>query len=340
MSQFPRHARLSAGTLIPCLLLIAACFPARAQAENCQTASDMDEATRSGIAGAGQRFFDMIARGDSGSLRRNAIASLAEDFTGIESTIKDHEALLSGSHGTARPPFLLEATGTAHIAHAEFFCGVFGKNGQTANSAVFYLDNLPPGKYAVVILEASGKTPTAVSLILQQAGIEWKLCGLYIKALQVAGHDSQWFAARAREYIGKGQMHNAWLYFLEARNQISPLPFMSTLATDTLYDESQKVHVADLPADGKTVDLLVGTATYRLTDVYPEAVGNDLDLIVRYQVSDISNTNLTYQSNVVVIKAIAIKYPEIREAFAAVVARAVAPGGRDYGTLVAMKDIK
>jgi hypothetical protein len=340
MSHFPRHARLSAGTLIPCLLLVAASFPLLAQAENCQTASDMDEATRSGITRAGQRFFDMIARGDSAGLRRDAIASLAADFTGVENTVKDHESLLSGSQGAARPPFLLEATGTAPIAHAEFFCGVFGKNGQTANSAVFYLDNLPPGKYAVVILDASGKTPTAVSLILQQAGNEWKLGGLYIKALQVAGHDSQWFAARAREYLGKGQMHNAWLYFLEARNLISPLPFMSTMATDTLYDESQKSRVADLPADGKTVDLVAEITTYKLTDVYPEAVGNDLDLIVRYQISDISNTNLTYQSNMAVIKAIVTKYPEIREAFAAVVARAVAPGGRDYGTLLAMKDIK
>jgi hypothetical protein len=35
-----------------------------------------------------------------------------------------------------------------------------------------------------------------------------------------------------------------------------------------------------------------------------------------------------------------MKYPEVREAFAAVVARAVDPNGHDYGTLLAMKDIK
>ena len=42
------------------------------------------------------------------------------------------------------------------------------------------------------------------SLILQQAGTDWKLGGLYIKAAQVAGHDSDWFLARAREYKAKG----------------------------------------------------------------------------------------------------------------------------------------
>jgi len=338
MMSYSRHARHIA-MLVPWLILTL-CPAISAQAENCQTASEMDEATRSALSNAGQRFFDMIARGDTSGLRQNAIASIAGDFSGIEGTVKDHQPALAGSHGTVRPPFLLEATGSTPIAHAEFFCGVFGKNGQTANSAVFYLNNLPPGRYGVVILDASSKIPTAVSLILQQVGSEWKLGGLYIKSVQLAGHDSEWFAARAREYTSKGQLRNAWFYFLEARNLISPLPFMSTLATDKLYDESQKAHAADLPADGKTVDLPAGTATYKLTDVYPEAVGNDLDLIVRYQVSDISNTNLTYQSNIAVIKAVAAKYPEIREAFAAVVARAVAPGGGDYGTLLAMKDIK
>ena len=74
--------------------------------------------------------------------------------------------------------------------------------------------------------------------------------------------------------------------------------------------------------------------------MYPEVVGNDLDLIVKYQAADVSNANQAYQDNVAVIKALVAKYPEVREAFAGVVARAVDPNGRDYGTLLAMKDIK
>jgi len=83
-----------------------------------------------------------------------------------------------------------------------------------------------------------------------------------------------------------------------------------------------------------------GTATYKLTAVYPDVLGNDLDLLVRYQVNDISNTNQTYQSNIAVMKALITKYHEFKEAFAGVNARAVDPSGRDYGTLLSMKDIK
>ena len=88
----------------------------------------------------------------------------------------------------------------------------------------------------------------------------------------------------AREYESKGQTHDAWLYYLEARSLVSPLPFMSTAVTDKLYDESQKALPSDFPADGKTVDLAAGTGTYKLTELFPDIVGNDLDLVVKYKV--------------------------------------------------------
>jgi hypothetical protein len=312
-----------------------------AVAENCLTASDMDAATRNALTSSGLRYFDMIARGDAASLRQNAIPSLASDFSGIEGTVKENQPALAGAKASARPPFLLEANGNAPIPRAEFFCGVFGASGQTKDSAAFSINGLSPGKYGVVIMDApAAKGAYTVSLILQQIGSDWKVGGLYIKSSQSAGHDGNWYSTKAHDYQSKGQTHNAWLYYLMVRSLVSPLPFMSTAATDKLYDDSQKLQPADFPADGKAADLPAGTTTYKLTALFPEVVGNDLDLIVRYSVRDVSNTNTTYQSNVAVMKALVTKYPELRDAFAAVVARAVDPSGRDYGTMLAMKDIK
>jgi len=330
---------LASCTALWVALSILAFAPQSVQAQSCQMMNDLDDAARSATNAAGQRYFDMVVKGDVASLRQNAMPSLASDFAGIETTVKDHQQDLAGSQGTVKSVFLLD--GTTPVPHAEFYCGVFGKTGQTANSAVFYLDNLPAGKYAVVLLDAnSAKGRTMASLILQQAGTDWKLGGLYIKAADVAGHNSEWFLARAREYKAKGQTHNAYFYYSEARSLISPLNFMSTLATDKLYDESQNAQPPDVPTNGKTVDLVAGTATYKLTAIFPEIVGSDLDLIVKYQTADASNTNAAYASNFAVIHALVAKYPEVRDAFAAVVARAVDPNGRDYGTLLAMKDIK
>ena len=339
-SLLPRNTNLrlftSCAGLALWLLLMG-----RVEGETCFTANDMDPATRSALTTSGQRHYDLVARGDSATLRQGAIPAVASDFSGIEVTVKDNQPALVGAKGAPRPPFLLDAQGTAPIPHAEFFCGVFGSRGQTADSAVFYLNNLPPGKYGIVIFDVpSSKGAHTVSFILQQQDNDWKLGGLYIKSSQIAGHDLNWFITHAHDLKAKGQVHNAWFYYLEVRNLISPLDFMSTQATDKLYDESQSAQPADVPSEGKTVDLAAAGSTYKLISIFPEAVGNDLDLIVKYQVANISNTGQTYQTNLAVIKALVTKYPEVRDAFAAVVARAVDPAGRDYGTLLAMKDIK
>jgi len=327
---------------LACLIALStlAFLPCAAKAQTCQTSSELDDATRNAITAAAQRYFTMAVGGDSASLRQNAIPSLASDFAGIEATLKDHQQDLTGAQSTVKASFLLDASGPPSVRD-EFYCGVFGKNGQTANSAAFYLDNLPPGKYAVVLLDANGaKGRTMFSEVLQQNGTDWKLGGLYVKSAQIAGHDSDWFLTQARSYKTKGQMHNAWFYYLEARSLMAPLPFMSTLATDKLYDESQSAQPADVPSGGKTSDLAASSTVYKLTAIFPEVVGNDLDLIVKYQSANVANTSLAYQDNVSVMKALVAKYPELRDGFAAVVARAVDASGRDYGTLLAMKDIK
>ena len=110
---------------------------------------------------------------------------------------------------------------------------------------------------------------------------------------------------------------------------------MSTLATDNLYDELQGMQPSDMPANGGTLDLNAGGKTYHLTEIFPLAVGNDLDVVVKYQAADVSDTAHAFQENTAVMKALVAKFPEFREAFAGVVARAVDPSGRDYGTLLA-----
>ena len=301
----------------------------------------MDAPVRTTLESAAKRYFDMSARGDTAALRQNSIAAVTASFAGIEAAVQENQAAFTGARATVRPPFLLAVDGPEPLARAEFLCGVFGKAGQTRDSAVFVLNNLPPGKYGVTILDVNGsQDPKTLTLVLQQAGAEWKLAGFYAKSSQASGHDAAWFTQRAREFKSKAQNHNAWLYYREAIALAAPVDFMSTLSTDKLYDEAQATQPADVPGNGSTVDLSAGGKVYRWTEVFPLAVGGDLDVVVKYQAADVSDTGRTFQENMVVIKALVAKFPEFREAFAGVVARAVEPSGRDYGTLLPMKEIK
>jgi hypothetical protein len=312
----------------------------RARGQTCLSAEDLDRASRTALESAARQYFDQAAKGDVATLRQNAIPSLAANFGGIEAAVKERQESFAGATATARPPFLLEAEGKEPLERAEFLCGVFGKSGQTANSAVFVIPNLPPGTYGAVILDVGSKVPSTLSFVLQKVGNDWKLAGFYARPAQIAGHDGKWFWDRAREFKAKGLTRNAWLYYLEARDLMAPVPVMSTMTTDKIYDEMQSVQPTDLPTAGNTVDLAVAGKTRKLTSAFPVGVGNDLDLVVKYAATDVSNANQTFQDNVALIHALVAKYPELQDGFAAIIARAVEPSGKDYGTMVEMKEIK
>ena len=326
--------------LVIAMILVG--FSASGLAQTCFTSDEMDAATRSAIQSTASRYFDMVSRGDTATLKQNAIPTLASNFGGLEGTIKENQANLAGAHATPRAPYELKAEGTAPLTRAEFLCGIFGAAGQTANSTEFVIPNLPPGTYGIAILDVTTqKSPYTVSFVLQQAGTDWKLGGLFLRPAQIAGHDSKWFLDHANAFKAKGQTHNAWLYYLQGRELALAVPFMETQAIDKLYDEEPSMKTSDLPAGGNTTDLVApGGKTFKLITVSPLPVQQDLDLLVRYQTASVADTGQAFQENMAVMKALITKYPEFRDAFDGVVARGVESSGRDYGTMMPMKDVK
>jgi hypothetical protein len=313
-------------------------FAGKASAQTCYTSEDMDASAKAAIESAANNYFGMITRGDAASLKQNAIASLAADFTGIEGVVNDNKADLAAGTVTPESPYLLKLDGAAPAPRAEFLCGVFGANGQTSNSAVFVLRNLSPGTYGFEALDVrTAKSPYTVSFVLQQEGAAWKLAGLFVKNTEINGHDGNWFLDKARAFKAKNELYDAWYYFIEAHSLLTPVDFMSTQATDKLYDEAQSAKPSELPP----MDLSAANGkTYKLIAMFPLVVGADLDLIIRFQSNNVSNTSQAFQDNMAVIKAIVTKYPQLREAFGGIVARATEPSGQDYGTMREMKDIK
>lgn len=312
-----------------------------AQGQTCQGAAEVDPQQRTAIETTAKRYFEMVARGDSAGLQQNSIPVVSVSFSGIEAAVKENQSAFSQAQMAVRSLYLLTAEGNEPLPRAEFLCGVFGASGQTPSSAVFVLHNLPPGKYGVVILDAKqSQDARSLTLILQQAGPDWKLAGFYARSTQINGHDGAWFAQRATEFKAKGQNRNAWFCIRQAIALTAPADFVSTLATDKLYDQAQSLQPSDLPAEGNPLNVSAGSATYRVTAMFGLGVGSDFDLVVKYEAADVSDTYKTFQNNVAVIKAIVAKYPEFRDAFDGVVARAVEPSGKDYGAMLPMKEIK
>lgn len=203
----------------------------------------------------------------------------------------------------------------------------------------FSIPNLPAGMYAVVIQKAAGKDPITLTLILQNLG-GWKLAGFYPRLDSISGHDGEWYLSKAREFKASGQTHNAWFYYLTAWDLTAPVNFMSTPQLDKIAQEMQSARPGDLPSDASPLTLSANGKSFKVTELAAVPVEGNLDLRVRYQNPDAGNSGVAFQDNMAVIKAIVAKYPEVRDAFDSVVARAVDTSGHDYGSLLPVKNIK
>jgi hypothetical protein len=322
------------------LFVLLLCATGLAAAENCLTTGDMDAATKSAIEATARQMFGYTAAGDVASMRNNAIPSLAGNFGGIERTVTTNKDAFAGTQPNIYSTYLLDATGgPATIESAMFVCGVYN----SPDRIQFAIPNLPAAKYAMVIMETTGpKGPYWLSIILQEMGNGWKLAGFYPKPRKVGDKGPGWYLTQARDYRAKGELHNAYFYYVTARDLALPVSFMITRPVEKLDGEAQPIVPKDLPGDSPVTLAAPSGKTYQITQIFPVQVGDGMNLVIKYKaLGDVNDTRTSFANNMELIKTFAQKYPEYKTAFAGYVARAVDPSsGADYGTVLGMNDVK
>jgi len=318
------------------LFLLAIVCGARAQ--TCYTGQEIEASTAKAVEAAALQYFNLSAKGDTAGLRTNAIPEVARNFGGIEQAVEANKAHFAEGKASDTHIFILDASESkTALPRADFFCGIYN----SSDRVVFSIPNLPPGRYAVTITRIAGQDPITLTMILQDTGKNsWKLAGYYARLNAAGGHDGQWFLSKARAYKEKGQTHNAWFYYLTAWDMLAPVDFMGTPELDRLSDEIQAARPGALPAADTPLELAAGGKTFKIAEMVAVSVISDLDLRVQYETPDAANSTLAAQDNAAVTKALLAKYPEFRDGFGAVIARAVDNQGHNYVTLTAMKDAK
>ncbi|HXE89898.1 MAG TPA: hypothetical protein VNK82_02945 [Terriglobales bacterium] len=329
------------------LALWAALASPGARAQTCTTLEEMFPATRDAIQNTARRYWEAAARADTEALRQAAIPAVAAGFQPIADAVRAHRELLATAQPTLRAAYLLETDGDQPQPRVSFYCGVY----RTPGWLGFTFTDLEPGRYAVVLFDLTAPAgPHTFSLVLRQEpppamatpdvalAQPWNLAGLYLKPSTLMGHDAQWFLEKARAFQLSGQPRNAWFYYLLARDLLAPVPFIGTELLDNIYDEQQQVRPAELPYD-QPLSLAVGGRSVRLTHIFPVPAEQGLLLVLKYEAADVSDSAKAGAQNLAVSRAFLARFPEYRNAFEGVVARAVEPSGRDYGSLVMMKDL-
>ncbi len=308
------------------------------RAQTCYTGGEIDASTAKAVEAAAQQYFNMSAQGDVAGLRAHTIPQVTGNFGAIEQAVVTNKQFFAQGQPSSTQTFVLDASESkTAMQRADFFCGIYN----SPSRVVFSIPNLPPGRYAVTIAKVEGKNPITLTMILQDTGKNaWMLAGYYPRLNSIGEHDGQWYLSKAREYKEKAQLHDAWFYYLTAWDLLAPVNFMGTPQLDKLADEMQAVRPSDLPSAGAPLEIAANGKTFKIAEIAAVPAAGNLDLRVQYETSDAANATLASQDNAAVMKALVTKYPEFREAFSALVARATDDSGHEYGTVTPMKDVK
>jgi hypothetical protein len=300
-----------------CALLLFVCagvLVQHANAASCTTQSQMTASQRDALAAAARGILSQVQQGDELGLRANTVPAVAADFDGIAASVNSLRPLVQGAAITVEELYELNAsTDPPGSPRTDFFCG--------SPVVVLNFTSLPPGKYALAILHATGvPQPQLVSLILSgTAENRWMFAGIFSKAMIEAGHDGLWYWTAARKYAQKNMRWDAWLYYRMAADLLDPLEFLSSSNLQKLQHESEQVRPDNLPGD-KSIKLDSHGSVFEVTTIGTTSALGALDLDVHYapdvtQTAQLRDTQVARKQVADVMTALLALHPELQDAF-------------------------
>jgi hypothetical protein len=329
----------------PCLLgLVAVGISAfgcvRAHAISCATQAEMKDADRTSLASAAQELASMVQTGNVDGVKAKTIASVASSFGDMAGTITSLAPQLQGASLRVASLYALDASNaTPGQDEVQFFCG------QAINAAhvSFAIPQLPVGRYAFVIVEATGvKSPERLSMLLQNVGAatapSWELAGFFPRPLLAAGHDGVWYWQRARDFHKTGQNWNAYFYYQTAQYLLQPADFLSSNNLEKLGQEAGGAIPAGLPGATPMVVQAAGAAV-NVTNLHTDASLGGLDLVISYDAPDVSDPVQARIRSVAVMKAMLGMHPELKEGFHGLWVFANAPNQHPFSLELPMSQI-
>ncbi|HEX3987247.1 MAG TPA: hypothetical protein VHX13_11635 [Acidobacteriaceae bacterium] len=311
---------------LACLVPLGLAAPAFAA--SCITQSQMKPEQRTILAQSAQMLAANVKSGNAAGVRAQTIAAVASNFGGIANTIQAMNASIERATLTVDLLYVLDATDLKAAQDTQFFCGVAG----SPLTVVVTIPNLPPGKYALAVLHATGvEHPQQLSMILQNDppnSAVWKLAGFFTKPMTIDGHDGLWFWEQARTYAAQKDEWTAWFFYKEAQLLLQPVDFISSPNLQKLQKETEQNQATEMPSETQPVRLNTTAGSLQLTDVHVGDFNNQMDLIVTYNAPPNLAPVQAREQVLAVMKALLQQHPGLATAFHGIWVHASAPGGQ------------
>jgi hypothetical protein len=292
-----------------------------AHAATCTTESNMTTAERQSLANTARNLAGYVQVGNVEGMRAQTIPAVASQFGAIAAAANRLKPQVTGATITVDSVYALDASSEPQGSQkTEFYCGT--------PVVMLTFDNLPPGKYGLAIVHATGvPNPQQMALILSKTGAnQWMLAGFLARPMVENGHDGIWYWRQARQYAQKSMNWNAWFYYQTAAYLLNPAQFLSSPNFQKLQHEMDQAKPAGLPGN-KPLMLNAGGTMFQITSVSTTTEFGSLDLEVNYtpnpaQLAELRDPVSARKQVLQVMTALLETYPELRSGFHGIWVRA------------------
>ena len=309
------------------VLVSTLAVPAPMSATSCTTQAELSSQDRDGLAAAGGALARGVAAQDMATLKAALLPAVAQQWESISGVVQDAAALMKGGQVQLRNLYVLDATNQTAPADTQFFCS----NSSGSLTVTLTMRALPPGRYAVVLADATGSPNAAqLSFFLAWDGPAsgWKLGGLTVRPGALDGHDGVWWWTHAREVVKADPANSwpAWFSYEAARMLLLPVDFLSSPNLEKLG--SEQALLKNSPQDALPLTLPDGPRTWKIDTVHLDPTLLHADLGVVYDSTGVTDPAAQRTEAIAVLTALLKAQPGLRESFHGLWAYVVKDGKR------------
>jgi len=309
--------------------------PLASRASSCTSQAELGSLDRDALAAVAGRLASAVVAQDFNALQANLLPQEASEWQGIRAAVEQSAPLVKGGTFQVRNLYLLDSSEQAAPADTQFFCS----NATGSLTVTVTMNALPPGRYAVVLADATGAPQAAqMGLVLawDGAAIQWKLAGLTIRPGVFDGHDGVWYWVRGRE-LAKTDPWCAWFSYDAAHYLLLPVDFLSSPNLERLKKEQSDLSPS--PLTQLPLSLPDGDRTWKIDAVGLDASLHEPDLGVAYQSTGVTDPAALRTEATAVMSAFLKAQPGIRANFHGLWAYAEKDGKRTPVMELPMKQI-
>ena len=350
MQQMGHRNGLMAGAMMRIrigLLAAGMLVASVASAEVCTTQSQMTATDRDALVAIARGLAAKVQANDVAGLQAATAAEYAKDFSGIGTVVGSTSAKVKGGTPIVEQVYLLDGTqlkrgADGSLPEAQFFCSL----NKSVAEADFMISGLAPGRYGFVIVDVTDtSSPWRLSFLLRQDQGQWTMAGFYPKPLSAAGHDGLWYWTQARTMTAQKERWNAWLYYQQAENLLTPVNFVQSTHLEKLKAEASAAAPPAL-SEGVSAEAPLVVKGPDGVEYHFTALGVDdslakdkIDIMAHLKVDQIGDPVAARKRNSDAMVALLAAYPEMRKSFHGVWMVADVPGQNPFATEQAMSEI-